>query len=277
MAAYESQANRDAILALDILPPLLSSLGRWLECLNKTSALVALECLRKLVYWKDPDWNKLQYLTTEMKTLSKSTNGRCQATACEVAKLLLQNGMFTMGDESQNLDVCKVSVQIYNTRSVLKDDVKRKEVLKNLIYFITVSPLDHRREKISKRVSAKSYTSAVPYARNLLELFHGESYLRMDTFNQFYGILCRDSWVFEEETREGRDRWTQLEGRVREHSVIIARNWVERPSEVHYDFGDDEDGDGEGQTVVDESATDGISWSDTTERNKLASALAQRI
>ncbi|KAJ3033599.1 hypothetical protein HDV00_006025 [Rhizophlyctis rosea] len=97
MAAYESQANRDAILALDILPPLLSSLGRWLECTDKGSALVALECLRKLVYWKDPDWEKLQPLFTEMKTLLESTDGRLQAMACEVAQSLLQNGMGKVG------------------------------------------------------------------------------------------------------------------------------------------------------------------------------------
>ncbi|KAJ3033878.1 hypothetical protein HDV00_005682 [Rhizophlyctis rosea] len=104
MAAYGNQANRDAILALDILPPLLPSLGRSLDCNDRSSALVALECLRKLVYWKDPDWEKVQPLFTEMKTLLESTDGRLQAMACELAQSFLQTGLRKVGAINDMID-----------------------------------------------------------------------------------------------------------------------------------------------------------------------------
>ena len=57
--AHDSKSYRDLVLAEDVLVPLLTSLSNWVRNEDFRSALVALKCCSKMVYWKDPDWNKV--------------------------------------------------------------------------------------------------------------------------------------------------------------------------------------------------------------------------
>ncbi|KAJ3054382.1 hypothetical protein HK097_001991, partial [Rhizophlyctis rosea] len=94
--AHDSKMYRDMVIAEDIIPPLMKSLANWVQINDFRSVLTALKCCNKLVFWKDPDWEKLtplirgivQYLTVHPPSVV--------AEAGEVLQSLFQSGLGTV-------------------------------------------------------------------------------------------------------------------------------------------------------------------------------------
>ncbi|KAJ3031163.1 26S proteasome non-ATPase regulatory subunit 12 [Rhizophlyctis rosea] len=132
--------------------------------------------------------------------------------------------------ESQYLNVCKYYREIYNTPSVLKDDAKWTEVLKNVIYFIALAPFDNEQSDLIHRIYEDSNLDKAPVLKEFTKNFITNELMRWPRIEEIYGPLLRDGYVFTKTTEDGEKRWKDLHKRVTEHNIRVIAKYYDRIS-----------------------------------------------
>ncbi|CAD5214923.1 unnamed protein product [Bursaphelenchus xylophilus] len=138
-------------------------------------------------------------------------------------------------NEGNYLDVCKHYRSVFDTPKVQKDDDKVKEILKNVVLYVLLSPHGNEQWDQVHRIHAIRQLELVPEYNNLLELFINEEIIAWkDSILKTYETLLRKGTatspapqVFSV-TDEGEKRWKTFKERVGEHNMrMIAKYYTQ--------------------------------------------------
>ncbi|KAJ3295369.1 26S proteasome non-ATPase regulatory subunit 12 [Borealophlyctis nickersoniae] len=130
--------------------------------------------------------------------------------------------------EGQYLNACKYYRQIYDTPSILKDDTKWSEVLKNVIFFIALSPYDNEQSDLIHRIFEDPNLNKVLLVKEFGRCFVTNELVRWPKIEEVYGAGLRESYVFNPATEDGEKRWKELHKRVIEHNIRVIAKYYDR-------------------------------------------------
>lgn len=148
----------------------------------------------------------------------------------EDLKLKFYELMIIWGLHSKNyLQVTKFYRQIYDSPSIESDSTKYIPILRNIVYFIILSPYDNEQSDLLERIAKDEKLVKIAESFNLIKCFTTPELMRWPGIEDLYGKSLQSTKVFSktevegvagditESLGKGADRYEDLHSRVVEH------------------------------------------------------------
>lgn len=120
--------------------------------------------------------------------------------------------------EDENwLDCCKHYHAVYDTKSVLEDEARWKDVLANMVYFIVLAPYNNEQSDLLHRIASNDRLPLIPLHHELIKNFTKSELMRWPRMEEIYGTALRQTSVFAKEDAKSDKRWSELRKRVIQH------------------------------------------------------------
>ncbi|KAK9451060.1 uncharacterized protein V1518DRAFT_412433 [Limtongia smithiae] len=130
--------------------------------------------------------------------------------------------------EDNYLDVCKHYRAVYETPSVKTDESKWRDVLRNIVYFIILSPYDNEQSDLIHRIAKETRLQSMPVENELLKNFTKVELMRWPRTDEIYGPGLRATPVFDVSDPKGEKRWDDFRKRVIEHNIRVIAKYYTR-------------------------------------------------
>ncbi|KAJ3336519.1 26S proteasome non-ATPase regulatory subunit 12 [Gonapodya sp. JEL0774] len=130
--------------------------------------------------------------------------------------------------EENFLNATKYYRQVYNSKTVKDDDAKWTEVLKNVVFFIVLSPYDNEQSDLIHRIDEDVKLAQLPVYKEFLKNFITHELMRWPKIVEIYSADVRNSYVFDAKTEDGKKRWDFLHKRVIEHNIRVVAKYYQR-------------------------------------------------
>ncbi|RUS18067.1 PCI domain-containing protein [Endogone sp. FLAS-F59071] len=130
--------------------------------------------------------------------------------------------------EDQYLNVCKYYRQVYDTPSITEDEVKWKEVLQNVVFFVVLSPYDNEQSDLLHRIYKDPSLLKIALHHELAKAFVTDELMRWPKIEEIYGAALRATPVFDPADEAGGRRWAELHNRVIEHNIRVVAKYYTR-------------------------------------------------
>lgn len=134
--------------------------------------------------------------------------------------------------EDKYLAICKYYRAVFDTPSVMEDETKRQEALRNVVLYIVLSPFDNEQSDLLHRVSQEKTLEEIGTYRDLLKLFMTSEIMNWLHIKEVYEAELKTSatatGVFDPNTEKGNKRWGDLKKRVVEHNIRVMAKYYTR-------------------------------------------------
>ncbi|KAK9365909.1 PCI domain-containing protein [Lipomyces kononenkoae] len=130
--------------------------------------------------------------------------------------------------DDKYLDVCKHYRAVYDTPSVKDDEVKWKDVLRSIVYFVILAPFDNEQSDLIHRVESDTRLQLLPVESELIKCFTRDELMRWPRIDEIYGAQLRKVALFDVSNPKGEKRWDDLRKRVIEHNIRVVAKYYTR-------------------------------------------------
>ncbi|KAK7207283.1 hypothetical protein BZA70DRAFT_8389 [Myxozyma melibiosi] len=130
--------------------------------------------------------------------------------------------------DDKYLDVCKHYRAVYDTASVQEDETKWKEALRNVVYFILLSPYDNEQSDLIHRIAKEPRLEQMVVESQLIKNFTKVELMRWPLTAEAYGPILRATPVFNVSDPKGETRWDDFRKRVIEHNIRVIAKYYTR-------------------------------------------------
>lgn len=127
--------------------------------------------------------------------------------------------------ESNYLDVCKFSRQIFDTPKIQSDLDAYCKSLEATVLFLVLAPFDNEQSDLVARVALEQKLEDVPVYQSLLQGFITEEIMPWSKVESEYGPTIKANVHFDMSTDEGKKRYDDLRRRVVEHNIRVMSNY----------------------------------------------------
>jgi len=135
--------------------------------------------------------------------------------------------------EGSYLAVCKHFKAIYETKTIVQDSTKMKEVLRHVVLYCILSPYDNEQSDLIHRIKADKNLEEIPVFEQLVKMFTTPEIINWGETVNLYAKTLRQGSPSDPVTavfptnEEGNKRWTDLKNRIVEHNIrIIAKYYT---------------------------------------------------
>ncbi|CAH8603679.1 unnamed protein product [Dicrocoelium dendriticum] len=128
----------------------------------------------------------------------------------------------------QYLDVSKFYWEVYNTKSIQEDDVKRFLALKHVVAYLLLAVYDNEQHDLMCRRKLVKDMEKIPSYLELLKAFTIPELLRWDEFCARYETILRtetDVFSNEQSPEKAEKRWEDLHSRLIERNIRVIAGY----------------------------------------------------
>jgi len=136
--------------------------------------------------------------------------------------------------EESYLAVCKHYKAIYDTKTILDDPSKMKEVLRHVVLYCILSPYDNEQSDLIHRIKEDKNLEEIPDYERLVKLFTTPELINWAELVSNYTEPLKKGTASDPATTvfpvnaEGDKRWADLKLRVVEHNIRIMAKYYTR-------------------------------------------------
>ncbi|KAK9239307.1 PCI domain-containing protein [Lipomyces kononenkoae] len=130
--------------------------------------------------------------------------------------------------DDKYLDVCKHYHAVYDTPSVKDDELKWKDVLRSIVYFVILAPFDNEQSDLIHRIESDTRLQLLPMESELIKCFTVDELMRWPRIDEIYGAQLRKVSLFDVSNSKGEKRWDDLRKRVIEHNIRVVAKYYTR-------------------------------------------------
>lgn len=127
--------------------------------------------------------------------------------------------------ESNYLEVCKYSRQIFDTPKILADKEAYCKALEATVLYLVLAPFDNEQSDLVARVAEEAKMADVPVYQSLLQGFITEEIMTWSTVEAEYGPTIKANPNFDTAKEDGAKRYDDLRRRVVEHNIRVMSNY----------------------------------------------------
>lgn len=140
--------------------------------------------------------------------------------------LLIKIGLF----KKNYLDIAQYYQEIYNTDFIKEDDLKWKDALTHMIYFLILSPFNNLQNDLINKIQLDNNVKKLEQQDSLLKIFMKQELMRWPIFKQnFETVLLSDKIAFNSDDKENNAiHWKELHKRIIEHNLRIISKYYSR-------------------------------------------------
>ncbi|KAH3680946.1 hypothetical protein WICMUC_000089 [Wickerhamomyces mucosus] len=139
----------------------------------------------------------------------------------EYYQLLIKIGL----NKNDYLNIAKYYLSIYEIKSIKDDEIKWKEILKNIVYFIILSPFDNLQNDLINKISLDSNLKKLQLHQNLIKSFITKELMRWPIVKQIYSSELIKSFIFDDSSKTNAKHWDDLKDRIIEHNLRVISSY----------------------------------------------------
>lgn len=138
--------------------------------------------------------------------------------------------------EGSYLAVCKHHRAIYDTKSIIDDKNKMKEVLRHCVLYCILAPYDNEQSDLIQRIKLDKNLEEIPVYQELVKSFTTPEIINWGEIVAVYNQTLRHGTPVDPVTTvfpdnaEGEKRWADFKNRVVEHNIRIMAKYYTRVS-----------------------------------------------
>jgi len=136
--------------------------------------------------------------------------------------------------EESYLAVCKHYKAIYDTKTILEEPIKMKEVLRHVVLYCILAPYDNEQSDLIHRIKEDKNLEELPVYQQLVKLFTTPELINWTEMVSLYTEPLKKGTTADPVTTvfpanaEGEKRWADLKLRVVEHNIRIMAKYYTR-------------------------------------------------
>jgi len=136
--------------------------------------------------------------------------------------------------EESYLAVCKHYKAIYDTKTILDEPIKMKEVLRHVVLYCILAPYDNEQSDLIHRIKDDKNLEELPVYQQLVKLFTTPELINWTEMVSLYTEALKKGTTADPVTTvftanaEGEKRWADLKLRVVEHNIRIMAKYYTR-------------------------------------------------
>ncbi|CCH61767.1 hypothetical protein TBLA_0F02250 [Henningerozyma blattae CBS 6284] len=160
------------------------------------------------------------------KILKKTfKNEKYETLKIEYYKLLIRIGLH----KKDYLDVAQYFQEIYNTKSIKEDELKWKDSLTHMVYFLILAPYGNLQNDLIHKTQLDNNLKKLETQESLVKLFLTQELMRWPMVKTTYeSTLLQDEVAFG--SKDSAIHWDELRKRIIEHNLRVISKYYSRIS-----------------------------------------------
>ncbi|KAH3683676.1 hypothetical protein WICPIJ_005360 [Wickerhamomyces pijperi] len=142
----------------------------------------------------------------------------------EYYQLLIKIGL----NKNDYLNITRYYLSIYEIETIKQDEAKWREVLTNVVYFVTLSPYDNLQNDLINKVALDSNLKKLELHQSLINSFITKELMRWPIIKQVYSPELNKSSIFDTTNKANEKHWSDLRSRVIEHNLRVISTYYTR-------------------------------------------------